>query len=76
MRALRALAEAELPLTEYDVYLKARDGDGFPKRWHDALATLVARGLAERAGAEREYRWFITAQGRAANSEAQTNRKR
>lgn len=68
MRALRALADTtpEQPLTEYGVWLVARRYPDEATAWHSPLATLVARGLAERCGRWGGYEWFITPAGVAA----------
>jgi hypothetical protein len=70
MRALRALAgsDAGNPLTEYDVYRASQaPGDWKQEAFHDALRTLVARGLATRCpAAHGRTQWFITDAGREA----------
>jgi hypothetical protein len=64
LRALRALADTNPaePLTEYGVWSATGRNGG---AWWSALATLVARGLAERTGRTGGYEWFITDAGRA-----------
>lgn len=69
MRALRSLRDStpESPMTEWDVYRAHQvPGSWLQQAWHDALATLVKRGLAERCGGARPAQWFITDAGREA----------
>lgn len=60
MRALRVLAGAGIPLTEFGVWVRTGMGE---RAWHPALADLCRRGLAECTGRRGDYRWVITDAG-------------
>jgi hypothetical protein len=66
MRALRVLRDTKpaRPMSECAVYHRAKHSEMDCGLWHGALATLVARGLAQRGGRPGGYEWWITDAGR------------
>lgn len=74
MSALKALAAATAaePMTEFDVYRACQAAAGrTSSQWaqasyHDALRTLVGRGLAAKCGSRGLGQWHITDKGREA----------
>ena len=64
MRALRALADVNEPITEQTVWLRARRDMLDATTFHAALLDLLVLGYAKRSGRPGGYRYVITDLGR------------